>query len=159
VDRRIHFRVHECRRCGLARTEPAPDPEQYESGYRPTTESGHFSGALTDAYSEHLAAWVRARSAGTALLDVGCHVGNLVDAAARVGFASKGVDRDPIAVRAGQAAGRPITKEALDGLTDEYDVVVANHVLEHVADPRSFLVQLERVTAEHGRVFIFVPHY
>jgi Methyltransferase domain len=38
-------------------------------------------------------------------------------------------------------------------------VVVVNHVLEHVSDPRSFLADLERITAPEGRVFVLVPYY
>lgn len=47
--------------------------------------------------------------------------------------------------------------QAVDKPDGAYGLVVANHVLEHVADDRAALRELDRVTAPHGIVFLSVP--
>jgi SAM-dependent methyltransferase len=46
---------------------------------------------------------------------------------------------------------------AIDRPDGAYDVVVANHVLEHVADDRAALAELARITASDGFVVLSVP--
>jgi SAM-dependent methyltransferase len=58
-------------------------------------------------------------------------------------------------------AGRLFVCEAVDlaGVPDEtYDVVLASHVLEHVADPLRALGSWRRVTRPGGVLLVVVPH-
>jgi SAM-dependent methyltransferase len=47
--------------------------------------------------------------------------------------------------------------QAIDRADDNYDLVICNHVLEHVADDRQGLRELLRITRPHGFVQITVP--
>lgn len=158
IDAEYDFSVVECLNCGLARTFPPPDVTQYERGYPPTTAQGRFAGTHTDMWSEPIAAYVAKRAPGKQLLDVGCHVGNLVAAATARGFAAEGIDIDPVATAEGRRLGRRVRTTGIEDIGGAWDVVVLNHVLEHVLDLRGFLACLARVLAPGGRAFVCVPH-
>lgn len=42
---------------------------------------------------------------------------------------------------------------------DEFDLVVSNHVIEHVPDVMAFITELYRVTKNGGRIKLLTPHY
>lgn len=42
---------------------------------------------------------------------------------------------------------------------NEFDCVVANHVVEHVPDVMSFIAELHRVTRAGGTIRLLTPHY
>jgi SAM-dependent methyltransferase len=157
--RQTPFSVKACDACGLARTFPVPDDGQYAHGYDPTTQDGKFIGSTTDAWSRRIAQYVRARCDGTTLLDVGCHVGNLVAVAEEYGFDARGIDIDPVAVEAGRRLGRNIELRTIAAIEGAYDAVVLNHVLEHVGALRPFLANLARLLVPGGRAFILVPYH
>jgi SAM-dependent methyltransferase len=148
-----------CLACGLVRTLPVPDPSQYQHGWALSTNEGRFVGSSNDQWSERLAQYVRARSRGTRLLDIGCHVGNLVVAAIAQGFEAEGIDLDPLATAEGQRLGRPVRTQSIEEVDSTYDVVVLNHVFEHVVDLRPFLASVSAVLVPGGRAFVFVPHH
>lgn len=154
------FEVAVCAACGLARTIPVPDPQQYRDGYSQSTENGRFAGVVApDGHSAGNAAWVKQRIRGPRLLDVGCHTGNLVAAALELGLDAEGIDLDPLATAAGRELGRPLRAAAVADLDGAYDGIVLSHVLEHVLDLDSFLTDLERLLSPVGRVFVLSPHY
>jgi SAM-dependent methyltransferase len=153
------FAILQCESCGLARTWPVPDPAQYEAGYSLTTEEGEFVGSTEDAWSASVVRDVARRAKGRRLIDVGCHVGNLVQAATEIGFDAYGIDLDPVATTAGRRLGRAVENCTLAQVENTFDVAVLVHVLEHVRELREFLSQLERVLAPHGLAFIYVPYY
>ena len=42
---------------------------------------------------------------------------------------------------------------------NEFDLVVSNHVVEHVPDVMAFITELYRVTLAGGRIKLLTPHY
>jgi SAM-dependent methyltransferase len=132
---------------------PVPDERQYSSG------TFEFCGQPEDSWSSQIAEYVAKYAKGPKLLDVGCHVGNLVAAALDRGLQAEGVDLDPTAIAQGQSLGRPVSEMSVDAVSGQYDAVVLNHVLEHVVDLTAFLRSVERLLAPRGLVFVFVPHY
>jgi SAM-dependent methyltransferase len=151
----ISFTVAECDACRLARTLPVPDASRYERS------QSCWSGSATrrDSWSERIAEELAGKASGRRMLDVGCNTGNLVEAAASKGFDAEGIDLDPSAIREGQRLGRRISAAAIEDLDGPYDVVVMNHVLEHVPDLRSFVGHAGRLLAPAGILAIRVPHY
>jgi SAM-dependent methyltransferase len=147
------FTIVRCRACGLARTLDPPDPSQYHDGYVLAT------GATSDGWSARIAQLVADSVGGGRLVDVGCHVGNLVEAAATLGFDAEGVDIDRAAVAEGRRIGRPVRVASVADLEGPYDALVLNHVLEHIHDLGGFLDDVRRVLAPTGLAFVFVPNY
>jgi 2-polyprenyl-3-methyl-5-hydroxy-6-metoxy-1,4-benzoquinol methylase len=76
---------------------------------------------------------------GRRLLDVGCGLGYLVARAGERGFEASGLDCSPAAVAVGrERLGLTLTCARIeDGTVDpaSQDIVVLNHVLEHLPDP------------------------
>jgi SAM-dependent methyltransferase len=153
------FTILKCKSCGLARTSPIPEPFQYEVGYTLTTKEGEFVGSTEDEWSARVARDIAQRAEGRRLIDIGCHVGNLVQAASEIGFDARGIDLDPVATAAGRRLGRAVEDRTLAEVNDTFDIAVLIHVLEHVQGLRSFLFHLERVLVPRGLAFINVPHY
>jgi SAM-dependent methyltransferase len=149
----VRFQAAACETCGLVRTFPVPNEHQYAS------DTFEFCGEPEDSWSGRIAEYVARYSEGPRLLDVGCHVGNLVAAARERGLQAEGVDVDPRAIAQGRSLGRPVSQMPVDALSGEYDAVVLNHVLEHVVDLTAFLRSVEELLAPRGLLFVFVPHY
>lgn len=42
---------------------------------------------------------------------------------------------------------------------NEFDLIVANHVVEHVPDVMAFITELYRITKPGGRIRLLTPHY
>lgn len=157
--RGYEFQVVQCLNCTLARTLPIPDVEQYEKGYFVTTEQGRFVGSTEDQWSVPIIDFVGSCVEGRRLLDVGCHVGNLVAAAADRGYEAEGIDLDPVATAEGQRLGRTVRTGRLEEIETTFDIVVMNQLLENIIDLRTFIPDVARVLAPGGHAFVFVPFY
>ncbi len=110
---------------------------------------------------------------GLTAVDVGCSAGFIADELARAGATTHGVDIDePGLAAAGARFGHHVTfhlarGEALPFPTGSMDVVVLNHIYEHVVDPKAVARELHRVLADDGvaylglgnRLGIVEPHY
>jgi SAM-dependent methyltransferase len=153
------FSILKCKSCGLARTLPIPDSLQYDAGFSLTTKEGRFVGSTEDEWSPSVAREVANRAKGRRLIDIGCHVGNLVHAASELGFDAYGIDLDPVATAAGSQLGRAVENRSVEQVGDSFDVAVLVHVLEHVHELRTFLVHLERLLIPGGLAFVYVPYY
>ncbi|MGI9037050.1 MAG: class I SAM-dependent methyltransferase [Pyrinomonadaceae bacterium] len=42
---------------------------------------------------------------------------------------------------------------------DEFDLIVSNHVVEHIPDVMAFMTELYRITKHGGRIKLLAPHY
>jgi 2-polyprenyl-6-hydroxyphenyl methylase / 3-demethylubiquinone-9 3-methyltransferase len=103
--------------------------------------------------------------AGRAVLDVGCGAGLLCEPLARMGAAVTGVDAAPenitVAAAHAKAGGLDIDYRAGElgaqklGL---FDVVTSMEVIEHVADPASFLAQLVARLKPDGFLLLSTPN-
>lgn len=96
------------------------------------------------------------------VLDLGCGLGEYVQAFERKGAVAIGCDLSPERVAEGRLRGasRLVTAvgEALPFTDGSIDVVVLNEVIEHVADEITTLQEVRRVLAPNGRAVIFAPN-
>jgi len=98
---------------------------------------------------------------GNRLLEIGVGSGSFLQAAKAKGFDAMGCDLSaPICRRVVQECGIPMHCGFLAELPDDsrFDVVVMNHVLEHVQQPVEFLQDVFRQLAPGGIVHIAVPN-
>ncbi len=96
------------------------------------------------------------------LLDVGAGVGTLMSVASHKGFNVKGVE---ISAWASAFAREEKGLDVITGTLDDarlpdcaFDVVIVNHVLEHVESPRLFLAEIYRILKDDGMLVIGVPN-
>jgi 2-polyprenyl-6-hydroxyphenyl methylase/3-demethylubiquinone-9 3-methyltransferase len=106
----------------------------------------------------------RAPLAGRTALDVGCGAGLLAEPLARLGATVTGVDasRELIAVAEGHAAAAGLQIDYRAGefaeLDGEFDLITCMEVIEHVADPGSFVSALAKRLAPEGLLILSTPN-
>ena len=102
--------------------------------------------------------------AGKTALDVGCGAGLLAEPLARLGAQVTAIDAAPelIEVAKDHAAGQglPIDYRAVgvESVQGKFDLVTAMEVVEHVADPQSFMDSLAARLAEGGLMILSTPN-
>lgn len=82
------------------------------------------------------------------ILDVGCGVNKHEGAI--------GLDNNP---RTGADVIHDLGQVPYPFPDDEFDLVVSNHVIEHVPDVMAFVSELHRITKPGGRIKLLAPHY
>jgi 2-polyprenyl-6-hydroxyphenyl methylase/3-demethylubiquinone-9 3-methyltransferase len=101
---------------------------------------------------------------GKTALDVGCGAGLLAEPLARLGAKVTGIDAAPELIDAARehAAGqgldidyRAVPVEEVEG---QFDLVTSLEVIEHVADPESFLTSLSKRLAPGGLLILSTPN-
>ncbi|MFC3785509.1 SAM-dependent methyltransferase [Sphingopyxis italica] len=98
--------------------------------------------------------------AGRDLLDLGAGAGFLADHFLARGASVTAADRDAKAYR-GKVPLTPIEGETLPFADVQFDIVIFNHVIEHVGDAsrqRAILSEIRRVLRPGGRLYIAVPN-
>jgi 2-polyprenyl-3-methyl-5-hydroxy-6-metoxy-1,4-benzoquinol methylase len=105
---------------------------------------------------------VRSLPAGGRLLDVGCGNGEFVAEATAAGWSAAGIDLDPVAVKAGRAAGLDLAIEDIAARAGRepgaYDAVTLSHVVEHVADPHALLQAARTLLRPGGHLWVATPN-
>ena len=115
----------------------------------------------------------RADLAGLTAVDVGCSAGFIADELASAGATTHGVDIDEPGLAAAKARFGDRVQfhladgEALPFADASVDVVVLNHIYEHVVDPDAVVRDIHRVLKDDGvlylglgnRLGIIEPHY
>lgn len=98
---------------------------------------------------------------GRRLLEIGVGSGSFLNAARERSYEVMGCDLSvPICSRVHRAYGIAMHSGPLTALTGEnrFDVIVMNHVLEHVHQPIEFLQDVRRLLSPGGVVHIAVPN-
>jgi 2-polyprenyl-6-hydroxyphenyl methylase / 3-demethylubiquinone-9 3-methyltransferase len=102
--------------------------------------------------------------AGKTALDVGCGAGLLAEPLARLGAKVTAVDAAPelIEVARAHAAGQGLEIDyravGVEAVAGKFDLVTALEVIEHVADPQSFIDDLAKRLAPGGLMILSTPN-
>ena len=152
-----------CRQCGVLFANPLPSVQDLDAVYSPEGEWGGLRQATQEkAVSARRLAWLfepRAHeldvlrpASGSTVLDFGCGLGGMLDALEDVGWQTFGIEpATDVAFRRHQQ---------LTAIPDDarFDLVLLNHVLEHVTTPLDILRQLARATRPSGLLLVRVPN-
>jgi SAM-dependent methyltransferase len=163
--RRLTF-LTGCHHCGLLFVNPLPRPDELERQYAPDgawaetrkvrakqparAASGRDS---RDVVLEALTPYVPVYSPprGARVLDFGCGQGKFLDRLQDAGWDTYGIE--PSTVSPFERHCR-LDRPPEDG---SFDLVLLNHVLEHVTNPLDILRQLARSLRQGGVLFVGVP--
>lgn len=102
--------------------------------------------------------------AGKRALDVGCGAGLLAEPLARLGARVTAIDAAPelIAVARDHASAMGLAIDyraaAVETLSEDFDLVTAMEVIEHVADPAAFVAALAARLAPGGLLILSTPN-
>jgi len=95
------------------------------------------------------------------LLDVGTHVGRMLQLATAAGFDASGIELNPtVAEYAARRTGRPVIQLNAFELTQtgrQYDAVLMTDVLEHIPRPKAILADLYTLVRPDGWIAVKVP--
>ena len=95
------------------------------------------------------------------VLDYGCNTGrHALIVKQAYGYNVMGADINPAAISVTQRKGIPaelITPEFFEKYKFSFDIIINSHVLEHVDDPKDFLVNIRGLLKEDGTFVIAIP--
>lgn len=172
--RKDHMTIVRCADCDLVYVNPAFDEEHYQAVYRSTAyqvimkELGiksheyrveRFGAERVDIMER----FVSGTDGGAiSYLDVGCSTGFVVEAAARRGWETIGIDLNPSATAFGRTRGldlRDVAIEHVEFPDGHFDALSLFDVLEHLLHPAAMLERAVRLLKPDGIVFLYVPNY
>jgi len=158
------FSVANCSRCSHGTTvyrTQITDSQARFNGARWTETRGMLRG-VTDAMAERRYDDLRPFHPAADLLEIGCGTGEFLNFAQGSGHRVTGLDTsEQVAAYVSQCYGIDVRVATLSdsGLAPEsFDVVVAFHVLEHVADPVTLLAEMAGILRPNGMVYVRVPN-
>lgn len=99
--------------------------------------------------------------AGGRLLEVGCGSGKLLANLARKSWNVEGLDLDPLAVENARRRGLEVRLGDLESQhypDDCFDAVVMSHVIEHVVNPSTLLLECYRILKPGGILSLITPN-
>lgn len=158
------FRVLECLICGLVFVYPFPDPGGLAGHY----DENYYREWITQQKDKRIQMWrnrlnrLEKHIKRGNLLDVGCGDGSFLQLAKQNGWLVNGTEySDHASKYAGERLGIRIFCGELvaAGYPNEYyDVVTMWHVLEHVTDPKGYLLEIHRILKPSGLLVLAVPN-
>lgn len=161
---RGQYGIATCEDCGCGATSPRPSSEELERQYARTYKyDAHALIASEKKWRARRILDAALRSSDQNVLDVGAMYGFLVEEAKRRGKNAVGVEPTDGPAEAARARGLDVFTGMLDAFARErggtYDLIVVQHVLEHVPDLPDFMATLRSLLAPGGRVCICVPNF
>lgn len=165
-----------CKRCGLVMTNPMLAPEAMQEFYRhhyrryyhkvevPTFEHIHsYELDRRAAYTVDFLVKSDLLHDCRRVLDVGCGEGSILKELGIRKPHTSLVGVEPgyeFAKFAREHAGCVVYSslaELANSGEPAFDLIVVNHVLEHVENPVSFLLSLKKILSKEGRIYLDVP--
>jgi len=151
--------IYRCRKCGLGKRVPFV----LKSGY-----GDDFAGRVgryevwERIYNRIYGLLERFKEPGN-LLDIGCAEGTSLLIGQKRGWEAEGIEVSQKAVDFGKKHfGLDIKRGDFEAIDDfgrkHYDVVVLNHLLEHLESPKSALVKARTLLKDGGLVFVGTPN-
>lgn len=162
------FKLVKCCLCGLISLFPRPIikklltfyPDSYHSYNVPTSSFIRFLSQLT--LRQQAKRFEKLIGKEGKILDVGCADGKHFDVLKRFGkWQFIGIDFNPKVVKRGKNKGREIYQTALEKfkyLPGSFDLVVMDHLLEHVVDPIETLNSARLLLKKGGFLVGAVPN-
>jgi 2-polyprenyl-3-methyl-5-hydroxy-6-metoxy-1,4-benzoquinol methylase len=170
---RMGVRTCQCRGCGLAMTNPVPEAAALSAFYE--NEYRRYYRGVERPSPEHIDAYglgVRAQSTSAFMatarlldeaprvLDVGCAEGSLLRAIGSRAAQRVGIEPNPLfADYARSWANAEVYRDLaeVEAVAATFDLIIVNHVLEHVREPVPFLRRLAALCTPRGVIYVDVP--
>jgi len=168
------YEVLRCVQCGLEETLPRPSASELKRLYETYYNFGGETGTRYTRWREYFffsflnrfwslldgdISFYERRGTGR-LLDIGCNEGRGLRIHARNGFQVEGLELNATAAAFARSFGFDVHTSLLGEFhpTTAYDVAVLSNVLEHSLDPKQMLLDVRRILASNGQVWISCPN-
>lgn len=149
--------------CGLDFVNPRPSTELLNRFYGSRIYDCHKMNQSSEA-DRHAQALLNSiagqgpYSSDKRLLDFGCGGGYFLAHAAKAGWTATGFDIGEAAIETCHRNQLVATSQFTDLASSSFDVVVLNHVFEHIEEPVELLRSLRTLLNQQGKLFIEVPN-
>lgn len=161
--------VFTCKDCGHGCTDPQPDAETlrgyYSKGYG-AYEFQHgigtdFANTVTQAKAQGEYRHVKV-TPGMRILDIGCGGGSFLAVCRELGARVQGVEPSSEGAATCRAANVPVFEGSLTLFLqqndEKFDLITANHVVEHHPNPPEFISEMRSILMPEGTIWISVPN-
>ena len=163
--RKEPYLVWRCKDCGHGWVDPPPSQEEIGAYYasKISLEEHHFPEKNTIKHAKRVYRWIgQVLTPPGKLLDIGCGRGIQMKVAKQAGWHPVGIEWTE-ALRKGLLSQQwevfPSCQELPVDYGSSFDVVTALEVLEHQADPGSFLEQIRSFMKEKGVLALSTPNF
>lgn len=96
------------------------------------------------------------------LLDIGCSVGFMLEAASKLGFDAEGLELNKKAVDIALSKKLNVRMcgiEEAGYIKKSLDIIILNHILEHIFNPVEFIQRIAGILKDDGLLIIGVPNH
>lgn len=163
------FHCHDCKHGYLNPQLEWTELEPYYSSSYPAYELHHGSSVADDKATVQQALEVGEfrhlpLPNGKRLLDVGCGGGYFLRISKMLGATVKGIEPSAAGAKVAQESGLDVFHGMLDDYVRQkdagadFDIITANHVLEHAPEPVTTLLKMKKLLADNGMIWISVPN-
>ncbi len=166
------FKLVKCQECGLVYLNPRPAREEmgryYPPDYEPyaqdVEQTKGFLSSLDYRYGvAKRCRTITKRKEPGRILDVGCGAGHFLNGMKLRGWQTFGIE---VSEEAATYAGERFGLEVLAGELEEaefpaacFDAITLWHVLEHLHDPLSTLMEISRLLKDDGLLVFAIPNW
>jgi len=156
--------LYECQHCTLIYVHPMPAPDALAAFYHDYHKTPQYTRKLKSKQRRATKRiWSLKRlSKGKRFIDIGCNAGFAVEAARSLGLDALGIDLDSSSIEFAQrqyplAQFQTISAEALAAQGEGFDIIYCCEVIEHLANPQTFLDALYTLLNDGGVLFLTTP--
>lgn len=159
-----------CKKCGTIRANPYFDEEalrnfysnEFDRIYRSVYKDEQDYYRQRAAHGRRIIRYLRLNGIDTknrVVYEIGCAGGGLLEVFRNAGCTVKGADYNVGMIQQGQQRGLNLVVGGVECFRDDppADIVILNHVLEHITDPVGFLRQARDLLKEDGVMYVEVP--
>ncbi len=154
------WNILQCKTCGLGVTQGNGEFTQYTTYHRDPVYASEQE-QFRNIFEKRVAILTKFKRISRAL-EVGSSVGTFLSLLQTRGWEVRGVEPSKAAAQAAQKGGIPTTIDTFEETNlpeATFDVVIFNHVLEHMSDPFTVLRKAHKVLRKEGLVFIDAPNF
>ena len=164
------FEIYECSECGLGKTHPLPDDleKYYHSQYYDGLKEKKKLSVIRKIHSKYenlVEPDDLLPNNGKRLLAVGCGPGNKLAQLDLEGWDCTGVEPNKEAAEYAisehglDVKNGTLSEVSADLAEEEFDVIIFDHVFEHLPNPNKNLELCDELLAENGDLIIEVPNF
>jgi trans-aconitate methyltransferase len=169
-------KIVRCTNCGLRSLSPMPSASQYKKVYSrdyflgEEKKSGFSDGVRYEntinernlGYRKKLESIVKLNNNINTILDIGAAQGDFVSVARLLGFSASGIECNPDSIEYAKTAYNIDLDlgfaEDIDKYEESFDLLVMNHVFEHLTNPSDYLRIAQKHMHQDSILHIEIPY-
>ena len=152
------FEIYQCKNCGFGKTKGSEiNYGNYHRDEVYIKEDSQFE----NIFQKRVGIILKFKKNGL-VLDIGSSTGTMLSLFAQKGWEVQGIEPSKNSSQQALKKGIPTLNTFFEKAkleNNKYDVVIANHVLEHIDDPVGFLEKIYKILKKGGIVLIDAPNF